>query len=353
VEGPHLYRRNGYYYLLMAEGGTGLNHSEIAARSRSITGPHEPCPWNPILTARDDPTLPLQKAGHADIVETPKGEWYMVHLCGRPIPSSGRCTLGRETCIQKIEWTDDGWIRLEGGGNTPRVNVPAPDLPESAFPPAAARDHFDSARLGADFQSLRVPLGENSLSLTERPGFLRLKGRESLCSKHHQSLVARRWQAFRFTAETCLEFAPQSFQQMAGLVCLYDVQNWYYLRVTRNEKAGRCLGIADCINGDFREPVEKEARLEDGDRVHLRVTVDYDKLRFHYSRDGLEWIAIGPVLDASRLSDERSNEGRFTGAFVGMCCQDLTGEGLHADFDYFEYRERDCEEEGKVKHKSG
>ncbi len=340
LEGPHLYKRKGWYYLLMADGGTGLNHCAVMARSRSLEGPYQPCPWNPIITSRTDPSLPLQKAGHASMTDTPDGEWYMVHLCGRPIPSVGRYPLGRETGIQKIEWTEDGWIRLAGGGNTPRLEVPAPDLPEHPFPQAAARDDFDQPVLGMEYQSLRVPLGSDALSLAERPGWLRLKGGESLASRHRQSLIARRWQAFRFTAGTRMEFRPSSFQQMAGLVCIHDVSNWYYLRVGHDEKAGRSLGIVTCVNGALGEPLAEEAGIEGWDAVHLRVEVDWDKLQFSFSRDGGAWSAIGPVLDASLLSDECSADSPFTGAFVGLCCQDFTGERLHADFDWFEYRER-------------
>jgi xylan 1,4-beta-xylosidase len=112
VEGPHLYKRNGYYYLVTAEGGTGLGHVVTVARSKSLTGPYEVAPNNSVLSSRNDPTLPLQKAGHASIVETQTGEWYMVHLCGRPLPSRGRCIMGRETCIQKIFWNADNWLEL-------------------------------------------------------------------------------------------------------------------------------------------------------------------------------------------------------------------------------------------------
>ena len=341
VEGPHLYKRNGYYYLLMAEGGTGPNHAAITARSRAITGLYEPDPGNPILTARYDPTGPLQKAGHADIVATQTGEWYMVHLCGRPIPVWGRCTLGRETCIQKVKWTEDGWLRLETGGHKPALTVAAPALPEHRFAPEPSRDDFNTAELNNHFQTLRIPLGEDSLSLKERPGFLRLKGRESLSSKHHQCLVARRWQSFRFSAATCVEFEPEHFKQLAGLVCLYDAENYYYLRISHDEELGKSLGIMTCDNNHYDEPLDREVGIAGWKRCYLKVTVDYDRLQFYYAKDETKWFKIGPVLDAGKLSDEYCREGWFTGAMVGICCQDLSGMRLHADFDFFEYVERE------------
>lgn len=343
TEGPHLYKWFGKYYLLTAEGGTGLGHAVTMARADKITGPYEVDPENPVLTAAKDPTLTLQRAGHADIVETQNGEWYMVHLCGRPIPTRGRCVLGRETAIQKVYWTRDGWLRLESGGNKPQVEVPAPNLPEHPWEPEPVRDDFDSPQLNIHFQTLRIPLGEDSLSLTERKGYLRLKGRESIASKFHQSLVARRQQAFCYTASTCIEFEPETFQQMAGLICLYDTQNFYYLRVSYDEKLGKCLGIITAQNNNFDQPVE-DISIEGWDRCYLQVKVDYDRLQFYYSAEGSEWQKIGPVCDASTLSDEYCMEGQFTGAFVGLCCQDLSGRRKHADFDYFEYIERELEE---------
>ena len=125
--------------------------------------------------------------------------------------------LGRETCIQKVFWNEDGWLRLEGGGNKPRVEVAAPKLPEHRWEPEAARDDFDLDVLNIHFATLRIPALEEWLTLKERRGFLRLRGQESLSSKHSQSLVARRQQAFCYTSTTCVEFEPDTFLQMAGL----------------------------------------------------------------------------------------------------------------------------------------
>ncbi|MGE5582030.1 MAG: family 43 glycosylhydrolase, partial [Bacillota bacterium] len=294
-----------------------------------------------ILTTRDDPAYPLQRAGHGDIVQTQNGEWYMAHLCGRPLTDKGRCILGRETCIQKMAWTDDLWLRLANGGRKPQLQVSTPGLPEHPWDPEPMRDDFDSPQLNINFQTLRLPLGEDSLSLTERKGYLRLKGRESLGSKYVQSLVARRQGAFCYTASTCVEFEPETFQQMAGLICLYDTQNFYYLYITRDETLGKCLGIFSCQNNTFEQPLDREVPIEGWQRCYLRVDVDNDRLQFSYSPEGVSWITIGPVLDTSTLSDEFCQEGQYTGAFVGLCCQDLSGRRKPADFDYFEYRERE------------
>jgi xylan 1,4-beta-xylosidase len=340
TEGPNLYKHNGRYYLILAEGGTGYGHIVTMARANTIKGPYEYDPANPVLTSRHDPNWPLQKAGHASIVETQNGDWYMVHLCGRPLPGVKRCTLGRETAIQKCEWTDDGWLKVETDNKRPKITVAAPDLPLHPFDSEPIRDDFETPELNIHFQTLRVPVDDSWLSLTARPGWLRLTGRESPTSKFFQSLVARRFQAFEFDAATCVEFKPKTYQQMAGLICLYDVENHYYLRVSYDEARGKVLGIVTCDNGEYDEPLDEDVEINGWSRVHMKAHVDHAELQFSYSADGEKWMPIGPVLDASKLSDEYSREGTFTGAFVGICCHDMSGCRQPADFEYFEYRER-------------
>lgn len=342
TEGPHLYKRGGWYYLLTAEGGTSYEHAVTLARSRSIFGPYEVHPANPLLTARDHPELPLQKAGHASLVETPTGEWYMVHLTGRPLDPPGaplrRCNLGRETAVQKLEWAEDGWPRLAGGGNTPRLEVEAPDLPPHPWPPEPETDPFDAPTLSPHFQTLRLPADGSWLSLSERPGFLRLYGRESLISRHRQSLVARRLQHFHAEAETALEFEPRHFQQMAGLVCYYDTRHWVYLRLSRDEELGKTLNLLACDAGRYEEPLGREVSVGEAARVYLKVRFERETFRFFYALQGQDWQPVGPAFDSGKLSDDYCNGLSFTGTFIGLCAQDLSGARLHADFDYFTYR---------------
>ncbi len=342
VEGPHLYKRNGCYYLLTAEGGTVLSHSVTMARSKNIVGPYEVDPHNPVLTSYNNPELKIQRAGHASLVETQNGEWYMAHLCGRHIPSRGRCTMGRETAIQKMKWADDGWLRLECGGNEPQVEVPAPNLPIYNWKPEPARDDFNSEILNINFQFLRVKLDEDTISLTERPGYLRLKGRESLNSHHTQALVVRRQQSFFYTAETCIDFQPDSFQQMAGLICMYDNRNFYYIYLTWEEDRGRCIDIISSKDAVTEFLLDDKLSIPNEGVYYLKATIFYDKLKFYHSSNGKDWDKIGPIYDYSTLSDEFEAYGgdvHFTGSFVGLCCQDLSGKRKPADFDYFEYCE--------------
>jgi xylan 1,4-beta-xylosidase len=341
TEGPHLYKRGGWYYLLTAEGGTGYGHAVTLARSRDLQGPYEVHPDGPILTSRDRPELELQRAGHADLVETQHGETYLVHLCGRPLSTRGRCTLGREMAIQKMAWGEDGWLRTADGRGLPSPEVDAPRLPACVFPTAAAREEFDGGKLAADFQWLRSPWPKELFSLTERPGHLRLYGRESLGSLFRQALVARRQQSHRYAAETLMEFEPESFQQMAGLVCYYSGVKFHYLYVSHDGELGKHVGVMSC-HPDAGQPDLAIAprAIRGGAAVGLRVEVDRERLRFGYRVGEEGWQWIGEEFDASILSDEAGPPGpNFTGAFVGMCCQDLAGTGKAADFDFFEYRE--------------
>lgn len=137
-----------------------------------------------------------------------------------------------------------------------------------------------------------------------------------------------------------MEFEPENYQQMAGLVCIYDRKNFYYLRVSHDEELGKCIGIVTSQNEVFNQPVS-DVSIEGWNRIYLRVTIDYNELQFYYSQNEVNFIQIGPIMDASTLSDEFCDEGRFTGAFVGICCQDTRSSKKHADFDWFEYQERE------------
>lgn len=341
TEGPHVYKKDGYYYLVTAEGGTTYQHAVTVARSRTLEGPYEVHPENPLLTADGKPELELQKAGHGSFVETQTGEWYLAHLCGRPLEPLGRCNLGRETALQKLEWHEDGWPRLATGGNHPQTQVPAPDLPAHPFPAEPERDDFDAPELGIHWQTQRIPLDETTLSLSDRPGYLRLYGRESLISRHHQSLVGRHLQAHHAEAETCLEFEPEHFQQMAGLAAYYNTHSWVYLRVSRDETLGKSLNIMVLDNGAYSEALEQDVSVEGASQVYLKVTFEHGSFHFAYATEPGAWQRIGPSFDAGKLSDDYCSGLSFTGTFIALCAQDLSGTRKAADFDYFVYRERD------------
>ena len=369
LEGPHIYKRQGWYYLFAADTGTGEGHGQSVLRSRDIWGPYEMLKENhgeqreeneafSILTSRHYEDILLQKSGHGDLVETPGGEWYMVHLCGRAFadcnpadagrfPNSRRYMMGRETAIQKILWREDGWPVLEAGGTTPQNEVPVPKevseevlcRREAASP--LVRDDFEEKALSLDYQSLRIPMDEHYLSLSARPGWLRMYGRSGLSSRFSQTLIARRMREYCMEASACVEFEPEVFKQMAGLIFLYDCDNYLYLHISRDEDVGKCITLLKAENKKY-EYLTDYIPVREKEALYLKMETRNAMTRFYYGYSEKDWQEIGPLINASFLSDEACGEGWFTGAMIGICCQDMTGFGRYADFDWFEVK---CEPE--------
>lgn len=393
LEGPHIFKHGKWYYLFSADTGTGEGHGQTIQRSENIRGPYEMYQADfmertsddeaySILTSRHHEDILLQKSGHCDLVETPEGEWYAVHLCGRAskdrnpadarrFAGSRRYMLGRETAIQKMKWTEDEWLVMDCGGNTPQTEVEASAgvsgeegeiQVKSAKPQAEAgdteatgtaigsdggaretqfvRDDFNEARLHLDYQSLRVPMDGHYISLKERPGWLRMYGRSGLASKFSQTLIARRMTEYQMEASACMEFEPEVFKQMAGLILMYDTDNYLYLHVSHDEDVGKCITLLKAENKKY-EYLTDYLPLEPEKPVYLKLTVDGIKAHFFYGYQEGEWKKIGQSINAGFLSDEACEEGWFTGTMIGICCQDLTGFGKYADFDWFEVKSRE------------
>ncbi|KAJ4373855.1 hypothetical protein N0V83_002594 [Neocucurbitaria cava] len=343
VEGPHLYKRNGWYYLLTAEGGTGYEHACTLARSRNIWGPYELHPEKYILTSKDAPLASLQRAGHGDLVETPNGKTYLVHLTGRPTTQARRCVLGRETAIQEAYWTDDDWLYIKNGP-IPSLDV---ELPAERDENSYWAEHcykFDTHEgLHKDFQWLRTPESERIFAV--RDG-LHLTGREAIGSWFEQALVARRQTHFSYDAETVISFCPTDERQFAGLTAYYCRYNFFYLTVTADAAGQRELLIltseASWPDGKLHHPLANPIQIPNQGKVKLAMSIRGKDLQFSYSLEGEPTLKkIGPVYDASILSDEcggHQAHGSFTGAFTGVAASDLNGTKTTALFDYFLYR---------------
>jgi xylan 1,4-beta-xylosidase len=333
TEAPHIYKQNGYYYLITAEGGTGKTHAVTVARAKEITGPYEVDPQNPMLTSAHDESLTLQKAGHGSLVCTQTDEWFMAHLCSRPV--SGKYSiLGRETALQRVEWTADGWLRLECGGHEAQVEVKAPNLPFHPYPTDEnEHDDFNSETLHKTWNTLRIAPNESWCSLSERKGQLRIKGGESLHSLHDQHLIARRQQHFECDVETTIEFEPETFLQMAGLVLYYNTDNYVYFYISHDEEKGKCLNIMRCVWGEF-EYVNMCISINGKELCKLKAEIKDETAQFSYACDSDAWSEIETPISIAHLSDEGNG---FTGNFVGICVQDLQGTKKHADFDCFTY----------------
>lgn len=357
TEGPHLYKKDGYYYLLTAEGGTEYGHAATLTRSKNITGPYKVSPHHPFISSRNSKDYYLQKSGHADLVQTKSGNWLTVFLTARPVTPRGLCILGRETSIETVDWPENEWPMLGSGSSIPRTKVlinEEPPYHATNNVLQQLKDDFNSQELNINFQSLRIPIDESWASLKSRPGFLTLFGRESLSSIHEQSLLARRIQSLKMEVSTCLDFQPENFQQMAGLVCYYNTAHFHYLHVTANDDGKKCLQI---ISYDHFEHVEvfREPVILPNEMVYLKVALNGAALQFYYAIKEDEWIKAGNELNAGILSDDYVREGgtryrpAFTGAFVGLCCQDLTGKNYPVYFDWFNYEEGEYEFSALIK----
>lgn len=369
LEGPHIFKRNGWYYLFSADTGTGELHGQTIQRSRDIWGPYEMYRADfmertadneaySILTSRHHEDILLQKSGHCDLVETPEGEWYAVHLCGRAsdrrnpadavrFAGARRYMLGRETAIQKMKWTEDDWLVMADGSTEPKEYVEEPAGTHSTKEPiteegressgAAVRDDFNTPVLDPDYQSLRIPMTEHYLSLTERPGYLRMYGRSGLSSKFSQTLIAKRLTEYDMKISTKLEFEPEVFKQMAGLILMYDTDNYLYLHVSRDEDCGKCITLLKAENKKY-EYLTEYLPIYSGLPIYLKADMRNGYITFSYRLEGSDWQTIAENIDGSFMSDEACTEGWFTGAMAGICCQDLTGFGKYADFDWFEMK---------------
>ncbi|KAH7024102.1 glycoside hydrolase family 43 protein [Ilyonectria destructans] len=341
TEGPHLYKRNGWYYLLVAEGGTGYNHGCTIARSRSIWGPYETHPQQQILTAKDNPFLALQKTGHGDIVDTPEGRTYLVHLTSRPMGQERRSVLGRETAIQEAYWGDDDWLYVKNGPE-PSLYVDLPAARGEAAYWAGQRYTFEES-LHQDFQWLRTPEKERIFAVDG--GKLTLFGRESVGSWFEQALIARRQTHFSYDAETMVDFSPEDERQYAGLIAYYSRCSFFYLTVTAHSDGQRELLFMNVSKPNpysaLDTPMLDPIKIPNKGKVQLALKIRDNELQFFYALEGQELATVGPVFDASVLSDECAftwSGSPFTGAFVGVACSDLNGLAREAKFDYFVYR---------------
>lgn len=334
TEGPSLYKRNGWYYLMTAEGGTSFGHTVTLARSKSIWGPYETHPDKYILVSGE---TGLQKAGHASICCNDQGQWYMAYLCSRPLENT-RCTMGRETAVQEVEWRDDDWLYVVNKDRRPALEFYAETQIKQENDQRKVYT-FDNKDFLEDFMTLREPFDNGRFSLEERPGYLRMYGRESVNCTMEQSLLVHRQTSHDFSAITELEFSPKYFGHMAGLIYRYNEGHQYYCYMSHDEEKGNVVGCLGIDGFDFKLLPPDDMIQLNSDHVWLKVEVHGDIGQFYCSEDGENWADVGEQFDASQLSDDYAIG--FTAAMVGMACQDLMYHKHPADFKQFIYEELD------------
>lgn len=333
TEGPHILKKDGFYYLITAEGGTGYGHCICSGRSRNLYGPYESNPYNPVMTQKD-PNALIQRAGHGKLVQTQKEEWWALYLCGRPIDGK-YCTLGRETALDPVEWTDDGWFKINKGKGPSEVQS-MPDLPLYDIQQETGFDDFNDDDLGLEWVFVRNP--ENTgWSLNEKKGFLRIKtGDHDLNSIYSRNVILRREKHHEYSAVAKLEFTPEFDNEQAGLVCYYDTRT--YIKFCLFYDKGLKIKIIENRGNNIN--IISEKKFNKNKIVYLKVKVNKLIRKFYFSYDNKEWIMAGIIKNVYFLSDEGYNDKkRFTGTLVGMYAYNGgSKQKNNADFDWFDYK---------------
>ncbi len=328
AEAPHIYKVNGCYYLLIAEGGTAHHHAVTIVRSKNVAGPYETYRGNPILTHRHlGLDYPIVGTGHADLVETQNGEWWMVLLAMRPY-GGYYYNLGRETFLAPVRWEDEFPIVSPGTGRV-EFEYSAPNLPLCVWQTPPARDDFNDTSLAYQWNFLRTPR-DDFYSLTERKSFLRLRLRpQQLSVLTNPSFVGRRQQHIDFTAQTKFEFTPQA-NECAGLVLIQNNNFHFRFVVTYENENIICL----IKRSHGKDETLATQHLPVG-HYTLKVTAHEQNYNFYFSTND-QWHALAENIDGRILSTPVA--GGFVGAYIAMYASS-NGQlsANHADFDWFEY----------------
>ncbi|MFW6189820.1 MAG: glycoside hydrolase family 43 protein [Planctomycetota bacterium] len=330
-EGPHLYRIDDTYYLMIAEGGTGRGHTETIARADEPFGPYEPCPHNPILTNRSREDLDVQCTGHADLVQAGDGSWWLVLLAVRLLPGDFPRvhTLGRETFLAPVEWRH-GWP-VVNGGQPIRTEMEVPERDLHPFPAPPKRDDFDTAGLRPCWNFLRNP-DPDSWSLSQRPGWLTLHGSAlTLDDRASPAFVGRRQQHFACAARARLDFEPTAPNEEAGMTVLMNDRHHYEIALTRREGA-RAVTARRRV-GSLRA---EEAQTPAGEGP-IELAVEADPETYSLTCRGPDG-GRSTLLEAETRYLSSEVAGGFTGIYLGMYA---TGNGRPcrraAHFDWFDY----------------
>ncbi len=337
-EGPHIYKKDGWYYLIISEAGTAHMHCVTVARSKSLQEPFEGYRGNPILTHRHlGLNYPIVNVGHTDIVETQNGEWWMVALASRPYGNGYFRNLGRETYLVPFTW-EDGWPLINPGKAIIEETGIAPNLPESEKVVLPECDSFDYDTLPLHYMYVRNP-DMSKYSLTERAGFLRLKlSDKKITCKSSPTVVCRRQTDMSYELATMLDFNPGENEE-AGLVLLQsDKFNYTFTLTLRNGKY--LLSVVKRYK-DFEEEITaydmSACSCEDFKQLRLKVTQNIQSLEFSFAIGDGEYTVVCDNADASILCTDAA--GGFVGTCLGIYASSNGNEtNNYADFDWLSYK---------------
>ena len=331
-EGPHIYKKDGWYYLMIAEGGTEFGHKVTIARAPKVGGPYLANPGNPIMTHadRNAETREFQGVGHGDLVQTTQGDWFMLAHAFREHHSHQ--VLGRETVLAPVRWDKNAWPVVNGDG-TIAASMQADRLPGLVEPQVFdMEDGFDGKALRLEWNYLNNPVTAN-YSLSSRPGYLRLQGAAATLHAAQQlTFVGRRQQHHKAEAIAQLEFDPRAEGDEAGITAFKDDKHHYALAIVkRNDQ--RSVELRYRLGAIAH--VERSIALQPGP-VRLRITSDKDHYAFSAAQGNGGWTELGKA-DTRYLSSVTA--GGFSGTYFGLYA---SGNGkpaqAPADVDWFRYR---------------
>ena len=356
MEAPHIYRIDGLYYLMTACGGTQTNHCVNICRSRSLLGPYEPCPRNPVVTNRNLKLingLGVSVTGHGDLVQTQEGEWYMALLGIRPYEreiedyeryqprkwirtpdrnKNAQFNLGREVFLVPIAWDYDGWPLVDNHNGMVNLEERRPELPYFRPPHHSGVDNFEEKVLDMIW-CMRRPVQNPFYSLTVRPGYLRMElSHVRLEDMDTPAMLVRRQQHYNFQAALAMEFEPLRDGEEAGLV-LTQNERFSSLLVKEMKKGRVMLNCYRLVNG-VRELLRS---VETGPgRLYLTVEGTEGSYDFYYGMRERQKTALALGEDGSILSTLVADG--FVGTYLGMYASaGHKASHNHADFDWFRY----------------
>ncbi|NNE97551.1 MAG: glycoside hydrolase family 43 protein [Pyrinomonadaceae bacterium] len=323
AEGPHIYKKNGTYYLLISEGGTLYEHAVVVAASKSITGPYQNNLRNPILSHRQlSYDYPITGVGHADLVELKDGRWYMVALGWRYV--DGRHgILGRETFLLPVKWeTEPYWWKKDkmtfpvASARTGKIELryPVPFKGTTQAREKGFEDDFDTENLKLEWNFRRTPK-KTFYSLTSTKGYLRLFLQPgSIAERSQYSFIGIRQRHFQFEATTEFSFLPKTDNEEAGLIVIQNDRS-AFLSTLATKGTKRIVKLRQSLYEKESVLAEKSV---DGERVFLKVIGDYLNYSFYYSIDGTNWKVLDENIDATSLSPAVIKGFNYTGVYVGL-----------------------------------
>ena len=347
-EGPHIYKKDGYYYLLQAEGGTGPGHRVTVSRSRELMGVYEPCPYNPIMR-QDDAGATIQRCGHGDMVETPDGRWYMVYLCGRKI-GDGYSILGRETALDPVTWTADGWPIVNGLKGPSCMQVKP--FPEKTSDFGLETENCMNKGLSLcglpfDYMTPR-PFKAGDVDYSKDGTFIIHASECQLSDVNSRNIVLRRQNSFLFEYSAILDIPDLSDGQCAGITGYYDENTFFEFGICK-ENGKLTIYSREHVGDDDRYIYGEEEIDISIKQIRFNMYTDYLKRTLSYQLitdkddnsgfsnkgmfDDSEITTFTTLTNVYYLCDEGYDKGkRFTGALVGMFAVGGEDNALYVSF---------------------